>query len=146
MAVRIEFFSLVGAADVEMVTTEAFDAAVAAFDARTDPGDAAGPLRCVGWLSVGDDDEETFTDWCDEVDDELGVGLLRQGVGDATHLDPAAVEAGEGALAAAWTGALSAAIAGAAADDARLGWRTSFDVAGTAGTPDDHPTATHPLS
>jgi hypothetical protein len=146
VAVRIDFFSLVGAADVEMVTPEAFGAAVAAFDAGTAPGDAAGPVRCVGWLSAGDDDEEAFTDWCDEVDDELGIGLLRQGVGDATHLDPAAVEAGEGELAEAWTATLRAAVSATATDDGRLGWRTSFDVAGTAGTTDDYPTATHPIT
>jgi hypothetical protein len=143
VAIRIEFFAVDGAADVEMITPEAFDAAVAGFDAGRDPGADAGPVRCVGWLTASDDDEEAFTDWCEEVDSELGTGLLREGVGDATGLSPASVEAGEGPVAAEWTAALRAAIDGANADDGRLGWRTAFDLAGS---PDDVPTATHPLS
>ncbi len=127
-----------------MITDEGFDTAVAAFEAGDAPGAAAGPVVCVGWLSASDADEEAFTDWCDEVDDELGIGLLRQGVGDATGLSPKSVDAGEGSLADAWSTTLRAAIDGANADDSRLGWRTLFDVAGTAGTADDYPTATHP--
>ncbi len=144
MAVRIEFFAIDGAADVEMITDGAFDAAVAGFEAGTDPGAAAGPVQCVGWLSASDDDEEAFSDWCAEVDDELGIGRLRQGVGDATSLSPKSVDTGEGSLADAWSATLRAAIEGANADDSRLGWRTLFDAAGTAGTTDDFPTATRP--
>ncbi len=144
MAVRIEFFSVAGAVDFELVGPAALDAAVAAFDAGSDPGDAAGAARCVGWLSASDDDEERFTDWCDEVDDDLGIGLLHQGLGEAVGLTPPALAetppAGEDEWEAAWSATLHDALAAAAGG--RIGWRTNFDLAGTAGTADDYPTAT----
>lgn len=140
MAVRIEFFTVAGTVDIELVEPAALDAAVAAFDAGADPGDAAGPARCVGWLSASDDDEERFTDWCDEVDDDLGIGLLHQGIGEAAGLTPPAVSAGAVEWEAAWSATLNHALDVAAGG--RIGWRTNFDLAGTAGTPDDYPTAT----
>jgi hypothetical protein len=137
VAVRIELFTVAGNVDFEVVPEAALDAAVAGFDAGADPGDAAGPVRCVGWVSAGDDDEEQASDWCEEVDDELGVGLFRQGRGEASGLKPESVDAGEGDLAAAWTDALRKAVA--RADGGRFAWRTNFDVSGTTGTADDYP-------
>ena len=136
MAVRIEFFTVAGDVDFEVVPDAALDAAVAGFDGRTDPGDAAGPVRCVGWVTAGDEDEEQASDWCEEVDDELGVGLFRQGRGEASGLKPEAVAAGEGDLATAWTDALRAAVTGA--DGGRFAWRTNFDLSGTTGTAEDY--------
>lgn len=145
MAVRIEFFTIQGTGDFELVPAGALDAAVAGFDADRDPGDAAGSVRCVGWLSASDDDEDRFTDWCDEVDDDLGIGLLHQGVGEATGLVPPARDATalatDGEWASAWSGVLRAALEAAAAG--RIGWRTNFDVPGPAEAADDYPTASH---
>ena len=144
MAVRIEFFTIAGTIDFELVGVAALDAAVAGFDAATDPGDAAGAVRCVGWLSASDDDEDSFFDWGQEVDDELGIGLLRQGLDEGSGLVPAAVDAGDGGVATAWTATLRAAVAAAAGG--RFGWRTDFDVSGTSGTQDDYPTDTSPVA
>jgi hypothetical protein len=143
MAIRVQFFTIAGTGDFELVPPAALDAAVAAFDAGTAaaPG---GDVRCVGWLSAGDHDEELFTDWCDEVDDALGVGLVHQGIGEDSGLEPAAAKAGGGAWEDAWTATLRAALEAAAGG--RLGWRTDYDLAGTTGTPDDYPTSAHPLS
>lgn len=143
MAVRIEFFTIEGTADFEHLPAGALDAAVAGFDTGADPGDAAGAARCVGWLSASDDDEERFTDWCDEVDDDLGTGLLQHGRGEATGLAPPALAADSTAADGAWAARWSAVLRGAlqAADGGRIGWRTEFDESGTAGTPDDYPTA-----
>jgi hypothetical protein len=144
VAVRIQFFTIAGTIDFEVVGAAALDAAVAGFDAGTDPGDAAGPLRCVGWLSASDDDEDSFHAWGHEVDDELGIGLLHQGLAEDSGLSPAAVDAAIDAsndeLATAWTTTLRAAVAAAAGG--RFGWRADFDISGTTGTPDDYPTAT----
>jgi hypothetical protein len=90
-------------------------------------------------VSAADDDEEQASDWCEEVDDELGVGLFRQGRGEAAGLKPESVDAGEGALAAAWTAALRTAVA--RADGGRFAWRTNFDVSGTTGTAEDYPSS-----
>lgn len=153
MAVRIEFFTVAGSGDFELVTPAALTAAVAAFDARTGPETDVVPhegagVRCVGWLSASDHDEERFTAWCDEIDDVLGIGLLHQGVDDAMGV--AQLPAGRAprthadAWQAAWSGTLRGALTAAAAAGGRLGWRTNFDLAGTAGTPDDYPTAARP--
>jgi hypothetical protein len=151
LAVRIEFFTIAGTGDFELVPPEVLDAAVAAFDAGTasagtaGAAGAVGPVRCVGWLSASDEDEERFTDWCEEVDRDLGTGLLSQGVDEAAGL--AAPETlGSAADAGEWESAWSATLRGAlaAAAGGRIGWRTGFDVAGTAGTPDDYPTEAHP--
>jgi hypothetical protein len=153
LAVRIEFFTIAGTGDFELVPPAALDAAVAGFDAGApagaDPGPGAGPdeatgdVRCVGWLSASDDDEARFTDWCEEVDDDLGIGLLQQGVGESDGLTPLGSEAtAVGEWEAAWSTTLHDALAAAAGG--RIGWRTNFDVAGTTGTPDDYPTAAHP--
>ena len=143
MAVRIEFFTIDGTSDFELVPAGALDAAVAAFDAGHDPGGSAGPVRCVGWLSASDDDEERFTDWCDEVDDDLGLGLLQQGVAEASGVRPPALSteslASDGEWASEWSGVLRAALA--AADGGRIGWRTNFDVPGTGEPADDYPSA-----
>jgi hypothetical protein len=136
--VRIEFFTIAGTGDFELVTPAALDAAVAGFDA----GAPAGAVRCVGWLSASDDDEARFTDWCEEVDDDLGIGLLQQGVGESDGLTPLGSETAVGEWEAAWSATLQDALAAAAGG--RIGWRTNFDVAGTTGTPDDYPTAAHP--
>lgn len=145
MAVRIEFFTIAGGIDFELVDHAALDAAVAGFDAGTEPGADAGPVRCIGWLSASDDDEERFTDWCNEVDDDLGVRLLHQGVGEAfgLTLHGALTADGEGEREVAWSITLLDALSEAAGG--RIGWRTNFDVAGTAGTPEDYPSAAHPL-
>ncbi len=142
MAVRIEFFTIAGTVDFELVGPVALGAAVTAFDAGTDPGDVAGPVRCVGWLSASDDDEDDFYAWCHEIDDELGIGLLHQGLAEDSGLSPIEVDAGDGDLATAWTTTLRGAVAAAAGG--RFGWRTDFDVSGTTGTTDDYPTATSP--
>ncbi len=145
MAVRIEFFTIEGTGDFELVAATALDAAVVGFDGGRDPGEAAGPTRCVGWLSAGDADEERFTDWCDEVDDDLGIGLLHQGLDEATGLRPPALSteslASDGEWASEWSGVLRSALE--AADGGRIGWRTNFDVPGTAEHADDYPTASH---
>ena len=145
MAVRIEFFTIEGTADFEHLPAGALDAAVAGFDTGADPGDAAGAARCVGWLSASDDDEERFTDWCDEVDDDLGIGLLQQGLGEASGLTPPALGttalASDGEWASDWSGVLRAALE--AAGGGRIGWRTNFDVPGTGEAADDYPTASH---
>jgi hypothetical protein len=143
MAVRIEFFTIEGADDFERVPAATLDAAVAGFDA--DESTASGPVRCVGWLSASDDDEERFTDWCDEVDDDLGIGLLQQGVGEATGLVPPAQDAtalaSDGEWATAWSAVLRDALE--AAGGGRFAWRTNFDVPGSAAAGDDYPTASH---
>jgi hypothetical protein len=139
LAVRIEFFAIAGTVDVESVGDPALDAAVAAFEAGTDPAAAAGEVRCVGWLSASDDDEERFSDWCDEVDADLGVGFLHQGVGESAGLTPPVPAAAEGEWESAWSATLHDAIT--AVGGGRIGWRTNFDVGGTSGTPDDYPTA-----
>jgi hypothetical protein len=141
VAVRIEFFTIPGTVDFELVDHAVLDAAVAGFDAGTDPGDAPGPVRCVGWLSASDDDEERFSDWCTEVDDDLGVGLLHQGIDEGVGLASPAVTPDAAELESAWAATLEAALT--AAGGGRIGWRTNFDVAGTTGTPDDYPTASH---
>ena len=151
MAVRIEFFTIEGDDDFERVPAAALDAAVAGFDAG-DPGDPVGagtsdPVRCVGWLSASDDDEERFTDWCDEVDDDLGLGLVEQGVGEATGVAPPALGtaalASDGEWATAWSQVLRGALV--AAGGGRIGWRTNYDVPGTAQPLDDYPTAGRPV-
>ena len=91
MAVRIEFFAIEGTDDFERVPAAWLDAAVAGFDAGDDAAQAPRPVRCVGWLSAADQDEERFTDWCDEVDDDLGLGLVEQGVGESTGVAPPAL-------------------------------------------------------
>jgi hypothetical protein len=163
VAVRIEFFTVAGTIDFELVPHAALDAAVAAFDAGTVPGDEVGPVRCVGWLSASDEDEARLAGWCSEVGDDLGVSLLRQGVDEAVGLSsvslattcattgsvatssvattavPPAVDDGTAAWAAALQGALDAGAGG------RIGWRTNYDVSGTEGTPDDYPTASRPM-
>jgi hypothetical protein len=145
MAVRIEFFTIEGTGDFELVSPETLDAAVAEFDAGRVPGAGAGALRCVGWLSASDDDEDRFTDWCDEVDDDLGIGLLHQGLGEAAGLAPPPLDnaalASDGEWASVWSGVLRAALD--AAGGGRIGWRTNFDVPGTAQRADDYPTAGH---
>jgi hypothetical protein len=156
VAVRIELFTIAGTVDFELVDPAVLAAAVGAFDAGTDPGEAAGAVRCVGWLSASDDDEERFADWCAEVDDDLGVGLLHQGIDEGVGLastsvaSPGAAAApvpavpGDGAWESAWADTLRGALA--AADGGRIGWRTNFDVSGTSGTPDDYPTASRSIS
>jgi hypothetical protein len=140
MAVRIEFFSIAGAADFELVAPSSLDAAVAAFDTGSGSGDASADVRCIGWLSAADDDEEEFTAWCAEVDDDLGVGFLSQGVDEAVGLPvPDPGDAGDDRQ-AAWAATLRAVLV--AAGGGRIGWRTNFDVGGTAGTHEDYPTAT----
>ena len=140
MAVRIEFFAIAGAGDFELVAPASLDVAVATFDAGAEPGDASGDVRCLGWLSASDDDEEAFTAWCAEVDHELGVGFLSQGVDEAAGL-PVLEPGGAGDdRGAAWAATLRAVLV--AAGGGRIGWRTNFDVGGTAGTHDDYPTAT----
>jgi len=145
VAVRIEFFTIAGHDDFELVPGATLDAAVAGFDAGREPGEAAGPARCVGWLSASDDDEERFTDWCDEVDDDLGIGLLHQGVDESTGLRPPALGAesvaSDGEWASEWSGVLRSALE--AADGGRVGWRTNFDVPGTAERADHYPTSSH---
>jgi hypothetical protein len=145
MAVRIEFFTIEGTGDFELVSPGTLDAAVAEFDAGRVPGAGAGPVRCVGWLSASDDDEDRFTDWCDEVDDDLGIGLLHQGLGEAAGLAPPPLDtaalASDGEWASVWSGVLRAALD--AAGGGRIGWRTNFDVPGTAERADDYPTAGH---
>jgi hypothetical protein len=145
MAVRIEFFTIEGTGDFELVPPAALDAAVADFDAGRHPGPGSGSVRCVGWLSASDDDEDRFTDWCDEVDDDLGIGLLHQGLGEAVGLAPPAHDTAaldsDGGWASVWSGVLRAALG--AAGGGRLGWRTNFDVPGTAERADDYPTAGH---
>jgi hypothetical protein len=146
VAVRIELFTIAGAGDFELVTPAALDAAVAAFDANSEPGATAGEVRCVGWLSASDDDEDRFTSWCDDVDGALGLGLLHQGVDEAVGVEPlpdGQEAAAEDRWEVAWSATLRAALAAAAGG--RIGWRTNFDVAGTTGTPDDYPTAAHPV-
>ena len=143
MAVRIEFFTIDGSDDFERVPAAALDSAVVGFDAG-EPA-VAGPVRCVGWLSASDQDEERFTDWCDEVDDDLGIGLLQQGVGESSGLTPPALGAtsvaSDGEWASEWSGVLRAALEAAAGG--RIGWRTNFDVPGTATPGDDYPTSGH---
>jgi hypothetical protein len=162
VAVRIEFFTIAGTIDFELVDHGALDAAVVAFDAGTVP-DEVGPVRCVGWLSASDEDEARLAGWCSEVGGDLGVGLLRQGVDEAVGLAsaslatapatiaivatssvastavPPAVDDGTAAWAAALQGALDAGAGG------RIGWRTNYDISGTEGTPDDYPTASRPM-
>jgi hypothetical protein len=155
LAVRIEFFTIAGTIDIELVPAATFDAAVAAFDGGDDaatPAAASGtagstpgaPVRCVGWLSASDDDEELMTDWAAEIDDELGLGLLRHGIGEAVGLAPWEVDAGDGDQAALWNTTLRGAVGAAAGG--RFGWRTAFDQAGTSGTPDDFPTASRSVT
>lgn len=140
MAVRIELFSIAGTGDFELVAPSSLDAAVAALDARSDPGEASGDVRCIGWLSAADDDEERFTAWCAQVDHDLGVGFLSQGIDEAVGLPvPQPGDAGDDRE-AAWAETLRAALV--AAGGGRIGWRTNFDVGGTAGTHEDYPTAT----
>lgn len=145
MAARIQLFTIAGDGDFEVVPTEALDAAVAEFDDAGGPGPRAGAVRCVGWLSAADDDEERFSDWCDEVDDDLGIGLLLHGRGEAVGLKPPALAAESAAADGEWATAWSAVLRGAlrAADGGRIGWRTEFDEAGTSGTTDDYPTTGH---
>jgi hypothetical protein len=139
LAVRIEFFSIAGTGDFELVAPSALDAAVAALDAGSDPGDTPGDVRCIGWLSAADDDEEQFTAWCAQVDHDLGVGFLSQGIDEAVGLPVPEPGAGDDRE-ADWAATLRAALV--AAGGGRIGWRTNFDVGGTAGTHDDYPTAT----
>lgn len=143
MAVRIQFFTIDGDGDFEVVPGSVLDAAVADFDAPAGTAARVSEVRCVGWLSAADDDEERFSDWCDEVDDDLGTGLLQHGRGEATGLAPPALAADSTAADGAWAARWSAVLRGAlqAADGGRIGWRTEFDESGTAGTPDDYSTA-----
>ena len=146
MAVRIQFFTITGG-DFEVVPIAALDAAVAAFDAAdppVPPADAAA-LRCVGWLSASDDDEERFSDWCDEVDDDLGIGLLQHGRGEAVGLTPPALTADSAGADGGWATRWSEVLRGAlqAAGGGRIGWRTEFDESGTTGTTDDYSTEGH---
>lgn len=145
MAVRIQFFTIDGSDDFELVSPAALDAAVADFDAAAVADTPAGAVRCVGWLSASDDDEERFTDWCDEVDDDLGIGLLQHGLGEAVGLTPPALAAESVAADGGWASEWSSVLRGAlvAAGGGRIGWRTDFDEAGTAGTADDYPSAGH---
>ena len=145
MAVRIEFFTIDGSGDFELVpavrsTPRSPRSTPAAIRARPRVR-----LRCVGWLSASDDDEDRFTDWCDEVDDDLGIGLLHQGLGEAAGLAPPPIDtaalASDGEWASVWSGVLRAALE--AAGGGRIGWRTNFDVPGTAERADDYPTAGH---
>lgn len=143
MAVRIEFFSISGTGDFELVAPATLDAAVAALDAGSDPDVTPGDVRCVGWLSAADDDEERFTAWCAQVDHDLGVGFLSQGIDEAVGLpvpEPGDTTDTTDGRDAAWAATLRAALV--AAGGGRIGWRTNFDVGGTAGTHEDYPTAT----
>ena len=76
------------------------------------------------------------------------MGLLRQGVDEGAGLAsasvdttsvPAVVDERTEAWSATLRGALDAGVGG------RIGWRTNFDLSGTAGTPDDYPTASRAL-
>jgi len=140
MAVRIELFTIAGRRDFEAVGPADLDAAVAAFDAGAPA--PAGDVACVGWLSASDDDEEALGQWGEEVDAELGIGLLHQGVGEDVGLDAGAVVAAPGPWADRWSATLRAALAAAAG--ARLGWRTNFDPGGTTASAEEYPTAAHP--
>jgi hypothetical protein len=132
----VEFYSVEGTGDFELVGAAALDEAVAAFDADRA---GSGPARCVGWVSASDDDESRFAAWCDDVDDRLGTGLLHHGLGEAAGLQPGTAGTAAGEPEASWDATLQAALA--AVGGQRLGWRTHFDVAGTVGTDDDVPTA-----
>ena len=140
MAVRIELFTIAGTGDFESVAPADLDAAVAGFDAGA-PAPAGG-VACVGWLSASDDDEEALGQWGDEVDAELGIGLLHQGVGEDGGLDAGAVVTTAGPWADRWSATLRDALA--AADGGRLGWRTNFDPGGTTASAEEYPTAAHP--
>ena len=141
MAVRIELFTIAGTGDFESVAASDLDAAVAAFDAGA-PAPAGGDVACVGWLSASDEDEEALAQWGDEVDAELGIGLLHQGEGEDAGLDSGAVVAAPGPWADRWSTTLRAALAAAAGG--RLGWRTNFDPGGTTASAEEYPTAAHP--
>ena len=140
MAVRIDLFTITGPLDFELVPPAVLDAAVAAFDSGTTADD--GPVRCVGWLSASDEDEAAFTGWCDALDDDLGIGLLHQGLGEGQDIDPGGLAASPGGPEAGWTAAVQAAVVAAAGG--RLGWRTDFDDPGTVPSDPEHPTASHP--
>jgi len=140
MAIRIDFFTIAGTLDFELVPTAALDAAVSAFDGATSPADDS-PVRCVGWLSASDDDEATFTGWCDALDDDLGIGLLHQGLGEDHGLDQAAVTPGTAEPETSWSAVVRGAVTAAAGG--RLGWRSDFDASGTVPTDPEHPTASH---
>ena len=141
MAVRIELFTVDGTVDFEIVESAALDEAVAAFESDDAP-EPSGPVRCVGWLSASDADEPRLTGWCDAVDENLGIGLLQQGLGEGRGLDAAHLPAADGDPEASWAATVRAALEAAAGG--RIAWRTNFDDV-TATTPDDdYPTATHP--
>ena len=140
MAIRIDFFTIAGTLDFEVVPTAALDAAVSAFDSDASPADD-NPVRCVGWLSASDDDEAAFTGWCDALDDDLGIGLLHQGLGEGHGLDQAAVTPGQAEPEVGWSAVVRGAVA--AAGGGRLGWRSAFDDAVTVDSDPEHPTASH---
>jgi hypothetical protein len=140
VAVRIELFTIAGLTDFEIVDPADLDQAVAVFDAEptTAPD---GLIRCVGWLSADDDDEERFSGWCERVDNELGLGLLVQGIGESEGLDARGVPPMDEEPERSWADTLRTALE--LSRGARLGWRTNFDLSGTVGTSDDYPTAHH---
>ncbi len=140
MAVRIELFSITGTGDFELVAPSTLDAAVAAFDAGTGPGETPEEVRCIGWLSASDDDEARFTAWCAQVDHDLGVGFVSQGIDEAVGLPVPEPESEADDREVAWAATLRSALI--SAGGGRIGWRTNFDVGGTAGTHEDYPTAT----
>jgi hypothetical protein len=142
MAVRIELFTITGSGDFEAVAPATLDAAVAAFEAGAGGVPAGGPVACVGWLSASDDDEEALGDWATQVDAELGIALLHQGVGEDAGLAAGAVAADPGPWPDRWSATLRAALAAAAGG--RLGWRTNFDPGGTTASAEEYPTAADP--
>ncbi len=123
MAIRIDFFTITGTLDFELVPVGTLDAAVSAFDADAPPPEDS-PVRCVGWLFASDEDEAAFTGWCDAIDDDLGIGLLHQGLGEDHGLDQAAVTAGSAEPEVSWSAVVREAVA--AAGGGRLGWRSEF--------------------
>jgi hypothetical protein len=144
MAVRIEFFTITGTGDFDVVDEHTLDSAVAAFENEATQSDApAGVVRCVGWLSASDDDEARFSGWCDAVDDDLGIGLLHQGLGEDSDLDANDIAFADEEPEASWFATLREAVE--AAKGGRIGWRTNFDAADRDG-PDEYPTASHRAS
>ena len=60
------------------------------------------------------------TEWCDAIDDDLGIGLLHQGLGEDHGLDQTAVTAGSAEPEVSWSAVVRSAVA--AAGGGRLGW------------------------
>jgi hypothetical protein len=123
VAVRIEFFTIDGTGDFELVPAADLSGAVAAYDAGASAAGEA--IRCVGWLEASDDEEARFSGWCDALDDDLGVGLLRQGLGEDARLSVDHLAAATEEPEARWASTIRTALEAAAGG--RLGWRTDFD-------------------